>query len=289
MLLMRSGLSAAAVSQWHEGCLCELKQTAAAATSDLAMPAIFGTSYFKQSGRVSQFCPCSIETVQRLNSELIMPRLLPLLNRTFFRYAKLDLERPCPFWDDSSSGSCMLRDCGVEACSEDEEHRLQQCGEEQALGLGEVQRTDAAALGAAAPSWDISSTTCTTSSTCWTEERAEADEQGQYVDLVDNPEQYTGYSAAAGASRVWDEWHSYNNLLLPPGCATGDAQDIPVELRLFSRLTSGLHASVSSHIAANYLLDRHSGTWGLEIDEYERRLGTRPERLNNLHFAYLTV
>ena len=59
----------------------------------------------------------------------------------------------------------MLRDCGVEACSEDEEHRLQQCGEEQALGLGEVQRTDAAALGAAAPSWDISSTAtaCTTS------------------------------------------------------------------------------------------------------------------------------
>ena len=55
--------------------------------------------------RVSQFCPCSIETVQRLNSELIMPRLLPLLNRTFFRYAKLDLERPCPFWDDSRSGS----------------------------------------------------------------------------------------------------------------------------------------------------------------------------------------
>eukprot|EP00964_Phaeocystis_antarctica_P118419 scaffold82207_cov36-Phaeocystis_antarctica.AAC.1 len=26
---------------------------------------------------------------------------------------------------------------------------------EQALGLGEVQRTDAAALGAAAPSWDL--------------------------------------------------------------------------------------------------------------------------------------
>ena len=100
MLPLQSWVSAAAVSQWHEGCLCELKQTAATATSDLAMPAIFGTSFFKQSGRVSQFCPCSIETVQRLNSELIMPRLLPLLNRTFFRYVKLDLERPCPFWDD---------------------------------------------------------------------------------------------------------------------------------------------------------------------------------------------
>ena len=176
MLPLQSWVSAAAVSQWHEGCLCELKQTAATATSDLAMPAIFGTSFFKQSGRVSQFCPCSIETVQRLNSELIMPRLLPLLNRTFFRYIKLDLERPCPFWDDSSSGSCQLRDCAVEVCSEDEEVRLQQCDEEQALGLGEVQRTDAAALGAAAPSWDVSSTSCATSSTCWTEELVEPDE-----------------------------------------------------------------------------------------------------------------
>lgn len=287
MLPLQSWVSATAVSQWHEGCLCELKQTAAAATSDLAMPAIFGTSFFKQSGRVSQFCPCSIETVQRLNSELIMPRLLPLLNRTFFRYVKLDLERPCPFWDDSGNGSCQLRDCAVEVCSEDEEARLQQCGEEQALGLGEVQRTDAEALGAAAPSWDLSPTSCATSSTCWTEELT--DEQGTYVDLVDNPEQYTGYSASAGASRLWEEWHSYNNLLLPPGCAKGGPDEVPVELRLFSRLTSGVHASVSSHIAANYLLDRHSGTWGLEIDEYERRLGARPERLNNLHFAYLTV
>ena len=33
----------------------------------------------------------------------------------------------------------------------------------------------------------------------------------------------------------------------------------------------------------------YNGTWGLEIDEYVRRLGARPERLNNLHFAYLTV
>ena len=63
MLLLRAGLSAGAVSQWHEGCLCELKQTAAGAASDLAMPAIFGTSFFKQSGRVSQVQrqrhPCS--------------------------------------------------------------------------------------------------------------------------------------------------------------------------------------------------------------------------------------
>ena len=97
---------------------------------------------------------------------------------------------------------------------------------------------------------------------------ADADEPGQYIDLVDNPEQYTGYSPASGASRVWEEWHGHNNLFPPSGCAAAAAAgggaveammdrpgDVPVEMRLFNRLTSGIHASVSSHIAANYLLD----------------------------------
>merc|ERR1719274_192793 len=81
-----------AETHFTKGCLCELKDTPAAASSDLAMPAIFGTSFFRQSGRVAQFCPCSVETVQRLNAELIAPRLFPLLNRTFFRYARVNLD-----------------------------------------------------------------------------------------------------------------------------------------------------------------------------------------------------
>ena len=68
-----------------------------------------------------------------------------------------------------------------------------------------------------------------------------------------------------------------------------DLATLPVEQRLFYRLLSGMHASVSSHIAANYLIDRRGGAWGLELDEYKRRLGDRPERLHHLHFTYLTV
>lgn len=322
-LLLFAFAALASGAQWHEGCLCELKPTPAASRSDLAMNAIFGTAFFRQGSRVAQFCPCSIETVQQLNRELIMPRLLPLLNRTFFRYAQINLDRPCPFWDDSH-GSCALRDCAVDACSEDEEQRLASCSEEQALGLGDVQRTDEGVVGAAAPSWDLTSSSWTLPladpasapggalaavaerPTDWDEEEdgvweppAPPDataEAAQFVDLVDNPEQYTGYSAAAGASRVWEEWHAHNSFAPPAaGCAAGassasaTAAALPVEMRLFSRLTSGIHASVSSHICANYLLDRRANLWGLEIDEYERRLGAHPERLNNLHFAYLTV
>ena len=49
------------------------------------------------------------------------------------------------------------------------------------------------------------------------------------------------------------------------------------------------HYTHYTHYAHYAHYTYHSGTWGLEIDEYERRLGARPERLNNLHFAYLTV
>ena len=173
----------------------------------------------------------------------------------------------------------------VEACSEDEQRRLAQCSDEQTLGrqLGGVHTTDAGTVGA----WDLGGSS-------WTTDLAspgrEGDE-GEYYDLVDNPEQYTGYSAAVGASRVWEEWHEHNSFAPAHRCAS-EAQaleTLPVEMRLFRRLTSGIHASVSSHIAAHYLLDRRKATWGLELDEYDRRLGSHPERLHHLHLTYLTV
>ena len=150
-------------------------------------------------------------------------------------------------------------------------------------------------IGAAAPSWDLGSSWTADlphelACSSWTADLCSAadGDQGQYVDLVDNPEQYTGYSSDAGASRVWEEWHAHNSFLPADdgSCASAAGaaapaalSRMPVEMRLFHRLTSGIHASVSSHIAANYLLDRKSNTWGLELDEYVPRLadsGARP-------------
>ena len=136
--------------KWHPGCLCELKETPSA--SDFSMASIFGTSLFRSGGKVAQFCPCSVETVQQLNRELIAPRLFTLLNRTFFRYARVDLERSCAFWNDEA-GSCALRDCAVEACSADEELRLESCDETSSLSR--VTRASESALGKEAPSWEF--------------------------------------------------------------------------------------------------------------------------------------
>lgn len=62
---------------------------------------------------------------------------------------------------------------------------------------------------------------------------------------------------------------------------------------MFFRLVSGMHASISAHISANYLLDEKGlgVTWGKNLTDFQHRLGTTDvrERVQNLYFAYLFV
>ena len=64
---------------------------------------------------------------------------------------------------------------------------------------------------------------------------------------------------------------------------------MPLEHRVFYKLISGLHTSISSHIAVGYLLDPLQGLWGIELDQYQRRVSRHPDRLHNLHFLYLLL
>ena len=63
------------------------------------------------------------------------------------------------------------------------------------------------------------------------------------------------------------------------------------EKRVFYRLISGMHASISSHLTAKWLLDEMLGVWGHNLPEFERRLGNPSvrDRVQNLYFAYLFV
>ena len=79
----------------------------------------------------------------------------------------------------------------------------------------------------------------------------------QYVDLLLNPERFTGYSGPS-AHRIWnsiyqencfkEEASSYKSLL------QGDAAEPCLEKRVFYRVISGLHASINTHLSAEYLL-----------------------------------
>jgi hypothetical protein len=43
---------------------------------------------------------------------------------------------------------------------------------------------------------------------------------------------------------------------------------------VFYRLISGMHASISCHLTADYLLDEQQGRWGVNLAEFRARLGT---------------
>ncbi|XP_073682463.1 ERO1-like protein alpha [Garra rufa] len=63
-------------------------------------------------------CFCDIESIDVFNNFKIYPHIRKLIARDFFRYYKVNLKRPCPFWPDD--GHCSIKDCHVEPCPESE-------------------------------------------------------------------------------------------------------------------------------------------------------------------------
>jgi len=134
--------------------------------------------------------------------------------------------------------------------------------------------------------------------------------KGDYVSLVDNPERFTGYAG----SDVWDgiyKENCFSKETLIRGSpdkvdlsnfyqATNDLRQVIqknslttelevddecLEKRVFHRIISGMHASISTHICFDYL-NQSTGTWGPNLQCYQDRLATHPERISNLYFDY---
>ncbi|XHG02499.1 hypothetical protein AWENTII_005849 [Aspergillus wentii] len=142
--------------------------------------------------------------------------------------------------------------------------------------------------------------------------------KGDYVSLVDNPERFTGY-AGPGAHMVWDAIYNENCFLKPvpeehtPNLpqlgdlglqAVNDfrhvmqkelkhADGLPLdneclEKRVFHRLISGMHASISTHLCWDYL-NQTTGEWHPNLQCYKERLHDHPERISNMYFNYALV
>jgi hypothetical protein len=71
------------------------------------------------------------------------------------------------------------------------------------------------------------------------------------------------------AHRIWSA--IYNQSCFTDGVTCS-------EERVFYRLISGMHASISCHLASDYLLDEKEGIWGPNMTEFKQRLGTPETR-----------
>ncbi|OCF43846.1 endoplasmic oxidoreductin 1 [Kwoniella heveanensis CBS 569] len=243
---------------------------------------------------------CLYETVESLNHQLF-PALHDLVTYPFFRHYKVDLFKECPFWYEN--GFCMNRNCGVEEANEEDIPEKW-----RAKALSEINTSAAHDEG-------VSGCYFKEQDFCYVED--DADQNGQYVDLTLNPERFTGY-AGDSAHNVWRAIYEENCFGLSEaslselsktsssssaanslgikgldkgGLASAVMVKAPLsgegemceEKKVYYRVISGLHASISIHICADYL-DQTTGEWAPNLDCFISRLATHPERLSNVYF-----
>ncbi|XP_069036112.1 ERO1-like protein beta isoform X1 [Lepisosteus oculatus] len=247
-------------------------------------------------------CFCDIESIDVFNNFKIYPRIQKLTERDYFRYYRVNLKRPCPFWPDDSH--CAIKDCQVEPCPESKVpvgikagnyNKGQRTGTSGQLRLKYSQAANAIKeiedceqaheLGA------INSTLSNQSKEAFADWARHDDAQdhfcelddetspdAEYVDLRLNPERYTGYKGPS-AWRVWNSIYEENCFkprsvyrpLNPLAPSKGDddgegfynwLEGLCLEKRVFYRLISGLHSSINIHLCAKHLLDEG---WGKTV------------------------
>lgn len=252
----------------------------------------------------------------------IFPRLQSLLSKDYFRFYKVYLKRDCPFWTDDSR--CAIRHCHVTACQEDEIpaglKRYNQNPMNSIFGnqdmslkfydgnedcadldsdhddeLGYINTTISAAAYEEFEKWQAHDAL---ENFCEYGEEKDA----QYVDLLLNPERFTGYRGKS-AHRIWNIIYK-ENCFRPENhydafIQSNQLNRMCLEKRVFYRVISGMHTSINIHLCSKYLLSDKdslmspSGKWGPNLEEFKRRFSPSttdnegPHWLRNLYFLYL--
>ncbi|KAK0630042.1 endoplasmic reticulum Oxidoreductin 1-domain-containing protein [Bombardia bombarda] len=90
---------------------------------------------------------------------------------------------------------------------------------------------------------------------------------------------------AAGRQQALEEQRQHNPLT-PFVAKTGlEHEDECLEKRVFYRVMSGMHASISTHLCWDFL-NQTTGQWQPNVNCYIGRLHKYPERISNLYFNY---
>ncbi|CAI2724545.1 unnamed protein product [Schistosoma spindalis] len=263
-----------------------------------------------------------IQKITGFNNLKVLPRIKNILQKDFFHYFEVNLERGCPFFDDDKrcpSSDCRVKDCPAEeiplglredSLESSPHHKYSKEAnmypeEEIDCGLGKLDSSLSEERKTIIANWtrhddEDELTFC----------EPDDDSSGKmiYVDLLKNPERYTGYKGPA-SNRIW--YMVYNENCFNEDSITygtsylGPSQSSCLEKRAFYRMVSGLHSSISVHLSYRYPLslfsrhqpisrdyDSNNPGWGPNLEEFRRRFDPSivPDgltRLRNLYFTYL--
>ena len=105
----------------------------------------------------------------------------------------------------------------------------------------------------------------------------------EYVNLMLNPERWTGYNG----SHVWNAIYHENCF-----AKMGDLEDMCYEERVLYRLLSGMHTSVNIHIDMAFFPPskaKNRTAWTSNPQRFMDQYGDKPEFLKNLYFAFVVL
>jgi ERO1-like protein alpha len=264
-------------------------------------------------------CQCGPEFVDVFNNQFVYPLLQNTLQRDFFKFYKVNMERQCPFWSDEEQ--CGSKECGIGYCDDEVPAGLRRSLQANAQRKNSVSAPTPVSESEPAPDGCESSNKFDPldrtlsegdkaqlrdmeifedNSDKFCDVEDEDSNDMHYVNMVKNPERYTGYKGNS-AQKVWQSIYQENcfkpdpkfdkNFLTQP-----TTKGMCLEKRVFYRLISGLHTAITISIASHNFkpapMGFGEGTWFRNLQMFKDRFGTKwswegPERLKNLYFVYL--
>lgn len=246
---------------------------------------------------------CNVEAVDRANDAQLGTLLDEIMNTTFFSLFKADLNRECPFWrkDDHQPHQVQEEKCGAtieepttsmfgssstpatanppakSACALDTDEHADK------MSTPWAEHSDLVTKG---PLPDVSLFEATDDCELpafWLDMCTEIPTTTtEYTNLQVNPERWTGYNG----SHVWAAIYKENCF-----SRTDNLNDMCYEERVLYRLLSGMHSSINIHIALNFFPPKKGKrtSWEINSARYDELFEENPERLKNLHFAFVVT
>ena len=227
-----------------------------------------------------------METIETANSEQLFSILDELVNTTYFRIFRVDLNRTC-FRDAAVRPKCTAGDPGLdndmfgsastftattkppEKCSvateKDTVDKTLSAFEEQTTSKIEHKSYCDPEL----PEFWLDM--CS---------HIPAGTSHEYVNLILNPETWTGYNGSVVWSNIYADFHA------------SDLSKMTYEQRVLYRLLSGMHTSINIHISNAFYPPskaRGNNNYVPNPTRFMEQYATKPQYVRDLHFAFVVV
>jgi len=225
---------------------------------------IIGSIPLKSKDTVDDCC-CKKSNIDESNNNELNVLLNQLVKTRYFKYFRVNLFSECPFW-------VVTQLCGSEGCG------VCECDENEIPLPWRIEDTTSDKVDLSPPPpgftrWKDKK------EDMWVISQEGPDSDMSYVDLSKTPEAFTGYDG----SSIWSAIYNEN-------CFTRPVDQMCLEERVFYKLISGLHSSITTHIALYYTpVDKETNVWQHNSEFFKQRFSGHPDRIENLYFTFLFV